>query len=344
MRVAIRVDASLVIGSGHWMRCLTLAKLLQKKESAEIHFISRDLEGNLHGLARGAGFFLHILPRHRTDSSLGGYAAWLTVTQRRDAEETKALLQSLGQVDCLVVDSYAIDIFWERQMRPWTREIFVIDDLANRKHDCDVLLDQNFYLNMGKRYEGLVPPHCRMLLGPAHALLMDEFYEARRHARKRTGRLGNILVFYGGSDLTDETSKAIRALLEAGLPDLEVNVIVGGKNPQKEDIRAFCRRYASFHYHEQVSNMAEFMNEADLMLGAGGTTMWERCFLGLPAIVTAVAENQVEICRDCSAAGIIEYLGFYDEVKEEDLTRKLQVMTGDELIYMEMQCFCILSR
>ena len=201
-------------------------------------------------------------------------------------------------------------------------DIFVIDDLANRKHDCDILLDQNFYLNKDERYKGLVPKHCKLLLGPQYALLRDEFYEAKGKMKSRGGKLNNILVFYGGVDTTDETSKAIKALrrLKANgeLPDVEITIVVGGSNARKDDIDIFCQK-AGFKYLCQVNNMAELMAEADLMLGAGGTTTWERCFLTLPSIVTAVAENQFQICEDCATAGILYYLGHWDKVAMDDI-------------------------
>ena len=323
---AVRVDSSKVIGSGHLMRCLTLAERM-REDGWKVHFICRDLPGNLSALVERQGFFLHLLPRHRHDASLEGYAAWLTVPQEVDAEETSEVLQGLPAVGRLVTDSYALDREWERRLRPLAREIFVIDDLANRPHDCDTLLDQNFYRTMEKRYIGLVPPTCRLLLGPRHALLRQEFYEARKTLRRRDGKLRRILVFYGGSDQTCETEKAIAALLQMKLPGVDVDVVVGGSNPRQEPIRSICDEHEFLHYHLQVSNMAELMASADLALGAGGTTTWERCFLGLPAIVTAIAENQFEICRDCAEAGLIYYLGKWDEVSEADIVRTVQIFT-----------------
>lgn len=321
--VAIRVDSSEQIGSGHLMRCLTLAERLRKK-SAEVHFISRDLAGSLHRLVEEHGFPLHLLPQHEEDTNLTGYAAWLTVPQAVDAEETGEILSRMQPVNRLVVDSYALDAVWEQRLRPLVREIFVIDDLANRPHECDILLDQNFYREMWHRYDGLVPPTCKLLLGPSHALLREEFYEAREHLRERDGILCRILVFYGGSDATRETEKAIRALVQLQLPSIAVDVVVGGSNPCRASIEELCAAHDFLYYHCQVSNMAELMARADLCLGAGGTTTWERCFLGLPAIVTAVAENQIQICEDCAEAGYICYLGRWDEVTEEDLAKAVQ--------------------
>ena len=336
--VAIRVDSSEQIGSGHLMRCLTLAQQLRKK-SAEVHFICRDLVGSLHDLVYEHGFQLHLLPRHEVNPALTGYAAWLTVPQMVDAEETGTILHQIQPVERLVVDNYALDAAWEQKMRPFVREIFVIDDLANRPHDCDVLLDQNYYQAMQSRYNGLVPETCKLLLGPAHALLREEFYAAREHLRERDGTLRRILVFYGGGDATRETEKAIYALLQLDLSSVDVDVIVGGANAHRTEIEDLCVRHDFLHYHCQVSNIAELMANADLCLGAGGTTTWERCFLGLPAIVTAIAENQYAVCQACHDAGLIHYLGTAEEVTKENLkSAVLALMDRDALHRFEESC------
>lgn len=317
MLAVIRADASTSIGSGHVMRCLTLAHRLKKEKNAKVVFVMRDLPGNLIDVVEKQGFEVLKLSPANQKYSLNGYGLWLTVPMEIDAQQTIDLLQHYLQehscevVDRLIVDSYALDEQWEQVLRPYCREIMVIDDLANRKHDCDILLDQNFYLNKDVRYEGLVPERCKMLLGPEHALLREEFYEAQKHLRKRDCTIKNILVFYGGSDLTNETEKAIKALVQ--LHDEGYNftadIITGVSNSRREKIKKICSKYHFFHYYCQVSNMAEFMNKADLMLGAGGSTTWERLYMELPALVTAVAENQVKCCEECGKAGLIDYVG-----------------------------------
>ncbi len=339
MNVVIRVDSSTTIGSGHLMRCLTLAERMRKEKNAEVHFISRDLEGNLHGKIKDAGFTLHALPRHPFDKRLVSYDAWLTVSWDVDAAETKAVLRELGKVDRLVVDNYALDMTWEMELRPFTNEIFVIDDLANRAHDCDVLLDQNFYLDKENRYIGLVPEDCKLLLGPRYALLREEFYEARSRLRKRDGSLRNILVFYGGSDLTNETMKALHALqvFHEAQSEITVDVIVGSSNPHQQELKAFCEATDVkkwMRYHLQVDNMAEYMAHADLMLGAGGATTWERCFLELPAIVTAIADNQVRVAKDCAAKGWIDYIGWHEAVIVERIVNELEQMNAGKVMDM----------
>lgn len=317
MKVLIRVDASTAIGSGHVMRCLTLANRL-KKENNDIYFVMRDLAGNLIELVEKAGFAVFILPRAKKQTDLNGYEKWLTVKVATDAAETLSVVrEKLGTVDRVIVDSYAIDYRWEGAMREVAKEIMVIDDLANRRHDADILLDQNFYLDKDTRYNGLVPANCKLLLGPENALLREEFYTEKKRLRQRDVNIKNILVFYGGSDLTDETTKAIQALVilrEKYRADFTVTVVVGLSNARREKIKNLCQKYSYIKYLCQVNNMAELMNKADLMLGAGGSTTWERLFLKVPALVTAVADNQVQGAIDCASAGIIDYLGLAADV------------------------------
>ena len=315
MQVVIRVDSSSQIGSGHLMRCLTLAVRL-RDGGADVYFICRDIDGNLSRLVSEQGYDLLMLPRAEHDDTLAGYAAWLTVSEERDAADTieAMIARGLGHVDMLVVDSYAIDSTWEKRLRSMANKIFVIDDLANRHHDCDILLDQNYYKDMKKRYIGLVPQDCEMRLGPRHALLRDEFINARRSMCKRDGNLRRVLVFYGGSDLTCETEKAIKAILS--LPDIHIDadIVIGATNAHIDEIKLLCTGHTNLHLHVQAQNMAALMAEADLALGAGGTTTWERCYMGLPTLVTIVADNQLGIAKDCDEAGLICCLGCAGEV------------------------------
>ena len=323
MNVVFRVDASLQIGSGHLMRCLTFAERLHKSEDANITFITRDLEGNLIDLIKLQGYSVFVLPRSADErKDLCGYEAWLTVDKETDAAETETVLREMPWIDFLIIDSYAIDAVWERKIRPHVRKIVVIDDLANRVHDCDILLDQNFYLDKDTRYNGLVPESCRCFLGPQYLLLRQEFYDIRKRLRKRTGKIERILVFYGGVDLTNETEKAISAILKSGIV-AHVDVIVGQGNPHKKKIRVLCNQHENMIYHCQVSNIGDYMNASDISLGGGGTATWERCFLGLPTIVTSVADNQTASFIACGKAGYIWYLGVASEVQEETIKQAL---------------------
>lgn len=337
MKVVFRVDSSLQIGSGHLMRCLTLAEWLKKENDADVYFVMRALSGNLIDLVKQKKFSVLELPQAGSCTALSGYAKWLTVTQEQDAAETIASMKAIGTLDVLVIDSYAIDIKWESILRPHVKKIMVIDDLANRKHDCDILLDQNEYLNKDKRYEGLLPQNCKLLLGARYAILREEFYKAREKMRLRDGKIKNILVFFGGSDPSNETLKALKAIVLLQRQDIRVNVIVGQSNPNKEAIENFCKKN-NMYYFCQIDNMAEFMNQADLAIGAGGTVTWERCFLGLPALVIAIAENQVELTVNCASKGILVFLGDKSKVTTTLLSKEIYKLEGGELLRLAQNC------
>ena len=342
MKIVFRVDSSLQIGSGHLMRCLTLAERLKKENGADVYFIMRDLSGNLIDFVKQKNFSIFKLPQVELDETLVGYAKWLTVTQEQDAAETIARIKVIDKPDVLIIDSYAIDMTWENMLRPYVQKIMVIDDLANRKHDCDILLDQNEYCNKDKRYEYLVPQHCRLLLGPQYAILREEFYEARKKMRVRDGKINNILVFFGGSDISNETMKALQAISMLERNDIKVNVIVGKSNPNQKEIEKFCYKNNNMYYFCQVENIAEFMNEADLAIGAGGVTTWERCFLALPSIVISVADNQEKILKYIHKEfSIINYIGKYNSTTVENIKKYLIMHLNNHAFLINMKKACI---
>jgi UDP-2,4-diacetamido-2,4,6-trideoxy-beta-L-altropyranose hydrolase len=307
------------------MRCLTLAKEL-KDRGAEVCFICRSHLGNLNDLIRNNGFEVLELnsPSNKNQEELailsprGEYGKWLGVTWERDAQET---LSALGkeQPDWLIVDHYALDKAWESTIRPKVEKIMVIDDLADREHDCDLLLDQNFYLEPQSRYSNLVPLSCTKLLGPEFALLRPEFKITRDNRKKRTYEIKRVFLFFGGTDQVNATSKTLMALSSPDMSYLEVDVVIGEKNPHREEIQTLVKDRKKTTLHLQVSNISEIMVRSDLAIGAGGTTNWERLYLGLPSIVITVADNQVEIAKDLSNAGIIKWLGHFDKVSVSDI-------------------------
>ena len=203
-------------------------------------------------------------------------------------------------------------------MRSAAKKIMIIDDLANRRHDCDLLLDQNYYRNLNDRYDGLVPVDCLKLLGPKYILLKPEFWQARERLRKRDGQVKRILVFFGGSDPAELTLKALAALEHLNRPDISVDVVVGSTNPIKEKIKNSCKNISNVSYHLQVTNMPELISNADLALGSGGMSMWERCFLGLPAITVVFADNQLNVTLEAASQNAIKYLGWENQVKISD--------------------------
>ena len=188
MKIIFRVDASLNIGSGHVMRCLTLAEKL-KEISSDITFISRKLKGNLNALISNEGFKINQLSapnalQKNSNQVKGGYFDWLGVSEIDDAKETVNLLEN-QKLDWLIVDHYSLGEIWEKELKPYTNNILVIDDIANRNHDCDILLDQNWFKNMKSRYNGLLSKNCVQLLGPKYALLRKEFSRIRKIKKRK---------------------------------------------------------------------------------------------------------------------------------------------------------------
>lgn len=332
MNVFIRVDASINIGTGHVMRCLTLANQLRKR-NAEVSFICRSMRGDLVSFIQKSGFSAISLPYIEGSE----YFEWIWGNWEQDAEDTQNVLRQFNdQVDFLIVDHYGIDEKWERTMELYTKRILVIDDLANRKHYCNLLLDQNYYFNLEERYRALVPPVCKLMLGPSYALLRDEFKKALKNKKNRTGEIKNILVFFGGTDPTNETHKTLEAISALTRQDFCVNVIVGASNPSKKQIEKYCLQYDNYFFHSQVSNIAEMINEADVVIGAGGTTTWERCYLGVPSITIVIADNQLEVTKAVSEFGATINLGVSHRVKANDIKLKLEELLESPSVVQKM--------
>lgn len=341
MRIVIRVDASLQIGSGHVMRCLTLADELRSR-GAEVHFVCREHPGHLCALIAERGYPLSRLVAPASEyhalADDPSHAAWLAVPWQQDAAETVAAMPS-GGVDWLIVDNYAIDRRWEGQLRIHVGKIMVIDDLADRPHDCDLLLDQNLYRDLESRYNELVPVGCHRLLGPRYSLLRPEFALARKQLRQRDGQVRRILVFFGGVDPSNETAKALQALIALNLQGVAVDVVVGGGNPHKHEIRALCE-VNGFNYQCQITNMAELMAAADLAIGGGGTATWERCAVGLPAMLLVLADNQRELASYGAQSGFCFLLGDASGVPPDQIGTAVSfaMRSPDTLHHLTGQC------
>lgn len=336
MNVFIRVDASNEIGSGHLMRCLTLAEKL-RLQGANVTFISREHVGHLCDLIEAKKFFVLKLPAPNKDWKiplLTPHSSWLGVPWAIDAKETRSLLQG-HSVDLLIIDHYAINYEWECMLKDMVKNIMVIDDLADRKHLCDFLLDPTVLVDPD-RYQALVPPQCRQFLGPGYVLLRPEFYDEKDQIELRTGLVRRILIFFGGYDHTNETGKALSSFLALARSDIEVDVVVGQQNIHKYKLREICEQYSNLHFHCQVNNMASLMRLAELAIGAGGTTVWERCFLGLPTIVWSIAENQQYTCEILGKMKVIKYLGALHKVCPASLTKQLNSLIENEHERLEM--------
>ena len=332
----IRVDAGTEIGTGHVMRCLTLAESLKKKFNG-IFFISNDILGNLSNFVEDMGYKIYLIQGH---THIEGQIVQSNTYKKyieNDVNQCKNIIKFYkNSRNWLLVDHYGIDQRWESKIRNDVEKIIVIDDLANRKHDCDILIDQNFYKNMRERYNKLVSKNCIQILGPKYALLRQEFTITRRKL-KRKNKLKHILVSFGGSDPTNETSKAIRGLKLLNSQH-KIDVVVGNSNPNKNSIKRLCSSITSISFHHQTNNISKIMANADLAIGGGGTMTWERCCMGLPTIVVILSENQHQLTEEVTKIGCVINLGQSNYLKPENYAHIIKEIDVKTIQNMSKKC------
>ena len=316
MNVVFRCDASILIGTGHVMRCLTLADELAR-QGAKCYFICREHEGNLIDLITKKGYKVYKLDAIPLNNSNKGeaestlfHSEWLGTSQAEDAKQTIDIVSDI-EPKWLIVDHYALNDYWEQKLRPHCGSILVIDDLADRKHDCDVLLDQTFGRNR-QDYQGLVRDHCKVLCGTTYALLRPEFSKWRQYSleRRKNNTLEHILVNLGGVDKDNLTSKMLDTLKQTPLSDsCKITVVMGSTSPWIEAVKKKAEQLPwPTEVKTGVSNMAELMANSDLAVGAAGSTSWERCCLGLPTIMLVIADNQKDIANNLKSANAVKVI------------------------------------
>ena len=313
MMIAFRVDGSLQIGTGHVMRCLTLADAL-RKSGMQCSFLCRPHQGHLLDLITQRGHHALALPQLESCSELSftdtDHAHWLGVNWEADALDT---LNTLSEhfdnqmSDWLVVDHYSLDARWEQALRPKSRRIMVIDDLADRPHDCDLLLDLNLGRN-AQDYDGLMKGDAVKLIGPTYALLRPEFAALRQQSLDRRvsgSKLSRLLITMGGVDKGNATGLVLDALKSCLLPaDMQITVVLGPHAPWLTKVQEQARQIPwRAEVLVNASNMAQLMADCDLAIGAAGSTSWERCCLGLPTLQIVLARNQEFIAQSLKKAG-----------------------------------------
>ena len=296
MIAVFRSDASPTIGSGHIMRCMTLAEAFQKRDAKYI-FAATDETQKTVPLLGVSGFEI-IAPEQA----------------------------SVLKPDILIVDHYGLDESYETQARAWSKKIVVLDDLTNRRHDCDLLLDQTY----GRRkddYETLVPSGCRIVTGADYTILRPQFAMARPRAEERRAsgnRLKRVLVAVGSTNYNNIILKIIDGFMQVTGDSLQIDIVLGSGASNLSDVRRAVsllndhgRHTATLHL--DVQDMAAMMVDADLAIGAGGTTTWERCCLGLPTLMLQLADNQIPTIEALTKAGAIIPIGHVSDLTPEKM-------------------------
>jgi len=317
MKFLFRADAATAIGTGHVVRCATLAGQLSR-QGHDVTFLARECTGNLNGWLADTDFQVQPLPADMPDETADAAACLAAIADRR--------------YDWLVVDHYGLGPAWEEALADCAERRLAIDDLG-RSHSVDLLLDQNFANPLQARYAAILPASCRQLLGPAYALVRPHFAALRSAAlARRHGQLERLLLCLGGSDAENETSKILAGLARSHWNGLAMDIVIGAGNPHRAEVKTACRRLPRAQLHVQTDRMAELMAAADCAITAGGSTAWERCTLGLPGLVTTVADNQIAIAQAMDAAGGHLLLGWYADLEGADYVRALDGLDSARLV------------
>jgi UDP-2,4-diacetamido-2,4,6-trideoxy-beta-L-altropyranose hydrolase len=323
MKVLFRVDASAEIGSGHLVRCLALASAL-RDGGASVVFVCQHQPDDLLGRVPRQGFTLH-----RLSEAVGGPSpsAW-----RADAEATiRVIDEACFCPDWIVVDHYGLDGRWECTMRTSAGRICVIDDLADRQHDCDLLLNQNLADDPRARYMNLVPPACRLLLGPRYALLQPEYGALHDCIPARQGSVRRILIFTSAADSGNLAGCMLAAFFRLDRHDLEADVVVAPSSPHVGALRSIADGCDRVRIHSNSPTLAHLMARADLAIGAAGTTSWERLCLGLPALVVTMAEHQRAVAEQLEKRGLVRWIGHIDTVDAVTIGAALEKVVASGL-------------
>ena len=320
MRVLIRADASAAIGSGHWMRCRSLARALQR-EGSEVRWCGRAPEGSFLD-AFAQEFWLLLFPPGPEDAIDPANGSWLPTSEAKDASRCQELVEAQGdwRPDWIVVDHYGLSSLWHRQMRAaWPAvRIAVIDDLADRTHDPDLLIDHNTFAgDLAARYRPLLP-HDRevsLCLGPQFALI-DPFHAGFQGALPARQRFQRLLISLGGAGDAQLLEKILQALATLPIQGLQIQLVEGGFARESPRIQVLCEQLQVQRF-SALTSLAPLMASADAAIGAGGTTTWERLCLGLPSITYALVPHQEAYSQVLADRGLTEYLGCaeaFDEV------------------------------
>jgi UDP-2,4-diacetamido-2,4,6-trideoxy-beta-L-altropyranose hydrolase len=324
MRVLIRADASPTIGSGHIARCLTLARVL-RGQGSHVAFACRKLPGHRLDMLSAEGFETFALPDLYCDEdpqqAIESMLPW-----QADIDALDLLLAGHAGFDWIIVDHYGLDHHWQTAARRWAHRIAAVDDLATRRYSVDLLLNQNLS-GLSENYSPLLPEGCRTLLGPRYAMLREEFncpaIEIKPTARR-------VLVNFGGFDAAMQTHHAMLAL--ADFNQLQVDFVAGAENPAWAQMQALAETRPNWRLHSFVSDFHQRMTEADLFIGAGGGTSWERAAMGLPTICIAVSNNQQANGEVMAAAGAHVFMGAREQVSVEQLRDAIGFVTGNHYL------------
>lgn len=329
---AFRVDAAGHIGLGHLRRCVSLAQFLSDA-GGDCVFVLRDWEIDVDAVLGNFAKTAVLLPK-ASEVDPGDYTTWVGTSLEEDAEQFS---DALGRKvpDWVIVDHYGIDARWHNQIRTnMARRIAVIDDLANRLLDCDLIIDQNWHTDHDFKYRKVNVRGAQVLGGPRYAMLDRIYAQAPKWELRH--KVETIGVFMGGSDAVDAMSQALDLLDQVGFEG-RVKAVLGNSNPATAQLRKRAEADPRIELLASLPNLATFFSQCDIQIGAGGSATWERCCIGAPTLALVCAENQRAILNMMSAAGYQWGAELYDQSRQREL---LNIALSDAQAREEMSKRC----
>ena len=318
--IVFRVDSSFKIGNGHLSRCANLADEITAAGN-KVFFITKMEVGSAHGILKNR-YPIYFLKNYSKENDIDDKKS----SELYDAKQTIKILKKKNFFS-LIVDNYDLGYKWEKTIKPYVNNLIAIDDLANRKHDCDMLLDQNWFEKPYQRYSSLIPQTCSLLLGPSFSLLNANFSRKKRLALKSLENQSpkNLFIFFGGSDPYGLTLTCLMAIFDSKyFMKINIDVVVGSNNKDIVKIENFCKDKTNLRLHKQIDNIYDVMLGADLAIGAAGVNTWERISFGIYTIVISFSENHKEILKKIIDNNLICYLGHYNQVSKKHITKNLE--------------------
>ncbi|HEY2710520.1 MAG TPA: UDP-2,4-diacetamido-2,4,6-trideoxy-beta-L-altropyranose hydrolase [Caulobacteraceae bacterium] len=313
-RILFLADAGPEVGGGHVMRCLTLARALIER-GADCAFVESI---NATPILRNFGWPAQTVLAMTDAPDLAALVAYAATF----AEQIEA--------DVVVVDHYGAGLAEEEALRVNGRRIVVVDDLANRQHASDLLIDPG-YARRRDDYDGLTPPDCAVLVGPAHALVRPEFAGARRRALSRRAQHAEVrrgLIALGLTDVGGVTARVVKALINV-LDDVRLDIVLTRNAPSLPILEEMARADRRLRLCIDTSEMASLMADADIAIGAGGSSTWERAAVGLPTATVILADNQRQMVERMAHAGLTVAVDAADPEFETQIRLCWNALVGD---------------
>jgi UDP-2,4-diacetamido-2,4,6-trideoxy-beta-L-altropyranose hydrolase len=316
--VLVRCDASVAIGTGHAMRCLALAQAWQDSRATAVFAMAQATPAIEELLQRES----IEIARLKVEPGSAG-----------DVQETVALARA-KRASWVVVDGYGFGADYQLGLKNAGVKVLFIDDNGHAGHySADLVLNQNAHA-----HDGFYPSRetsTRLLLGPRFAMLRREFTSWREWKRENPAIARKLLVTMGGSDPDNLTQRVVEAILSDG--NFETTVVAGGSNPHLANLRQIVSGSGrEVRLLENVTNMPELMANADLAVAGAGTTSWEMCFLGLPALLIVLAENQQGVADELAKRGIVVHLGRGSGLAQSTIAAEVRSLAASPGVRREM--------